>query len=76
MPYQTLINLYLKDCARNKKEPNLSWASNRIPWSEGSALTITVDTEPFLVPEYAVNRTIPANNKHEEELLCWYFLIP
>ena len=26
MPYQTLINLYLKDCAKNKKEPNLSWA--------------------------------------------------
>lgn len=26
MPYQTLINLYLTDCAKNKKEPNLTWA--------------------------------------------------
>ena len=26
MPYQTLINLYLTDCARNKKELNLTGA--------------------------------------------------
>ncbi len=26
MPYQTLMNLYLTDCAKNKKEPNLTWA--------------------------------------------------
>ncbi len=25
IPYQTLINLYLSDCARNKKEPRISW---------------------------------------------------
>ena len=25
IPYQTLINLYLKDCAENKKELKLSW---------------------------------------------------
>ena len=25
IPYQTLINLYLSDCARNKKEPKISW---------------------------------------------------
>ena len=25
VPYQTLINLYLADCARNKKKPNVSW---------------------------------------------------
>lgn len=25
IPYQTLINLYLADCARNKKQPNIAW---------------------------------------------------
>ena len=25
IPYQTLINLYLSDCALNKKQLNLSW---------------------------------------------------
>ena len=25
IPYQNLINLYLKDCAKNQKELNLSW---------------------------------------------------
>ena len=25
IPYQTLMNLYLTDCAKNKKELNLSW---------------------------------------------------
>lgn len=25
IPYQTLINLYLRDCAANKRELNLSW---------------------------------------------------
>ena len=25
IPYQTLINLYLTDCARNKRHLNLSW---------------------------------------------------
>ena len=25
IPYQTLINLYLKDCAQNKKELKISW---------------------------------------------------
>lgn len=25
IPYQTLINLYLTDCAETKKRPNLSW---------------------------------------------------
>jgi uncharacterized protein (DUF4415 family) len=27
MPYQNLINLYLRDCALNKKKLNLQWAS-------------------------------------------------
>jgi len=26
MPYQSLINLYLADCARNKKTLKLSWS--------------------------------------------------
>lgn len=26
IPYQTLINLYLKDCVQNNKHPNISWA--------------------------------------------------
>ena len=26
IPYQTLINLYLTDCAQNKKKPNIAWA--------------------------------------------------
>ncbi len=25
IPYQTLINLYLADCAKNKKQPVFSW---------------------------------------------------
>ncbi len=25
IPYQTLINLYLSDCARNKKQLKVSW---------------------------------------------------
>ncbi len=25
MPYQTLINLYLKDCANKRRKPELSW---------------------------------------------------
>lgn len=25
IPYQTLINLYLRDCAESKKELNLGW---------------------------------------------------
>ncbi|MDE7018883.1 MAG: BrnA antitoxin family protein [Lachnospiraceae bacterium] len=25
IPYQTLINLYLSDCARNKKQLHMSW---------------------------------------------------
>ncbi len=27
MPYQTLIDLYLKDCVKNKKKPKLDWAA-------------------------------------------------
>ena len=26
IPYQTLINLYLTDCAAQKKRPDLSWS--------------------------------------------------
>ena len=26
IPYQTLINLYLTDCATQKKRPDLSWS--------------------------------------------------
>lgn len=25
IPYQTLINLYLTDCAKNNKKPNVTW---------------------------------------------------
>ena len=25
IPYQTLINLYLRDCAENKRQPQMSW---------------------------------------------------
>ena len=25
IPYQTLINLYLSDCAKQQKKPNVSW---------------------------------------------------
>jgi predicted DNA binding CopG/RHH family protein len=27
LPYQTLINLYLKDCAVKKRKPEMSWTS-------------------------------------------------
>ena len=26
MPYQSLINLYLKDCVSNNREPSMSWS--------------------------------------------------
>lgn len=26
IPYQTLINLYLTDCAENKKQPQIAWS--------------------------------------------------
>ena len=26
IPYQTLINLYLTDCAENKRQPSISWS--------------------------------------------------
>jgi uncharacterized protein (DUF4415 family) len=26
IPYQTLINLYLQDCARSQRKPSLEWA--------------------------------------------------
>lgn len=25
MPYQTLINLFLKDCVQNQRKPNINW---------------------------------------------------
>lgn len=27
IPYQTLINFFLKDCAQNKKRPSLRWGA-------------------------------------------------
>lgn len=27
IPYQTLIDLYLRDCVKNKKKPKLNWAA-------------------------------------------------
>lgn len=27
IPYQTLINLYLRDCVQNNKQPSISWTS-------------------------------------------------
>ncbi len=31
LPYQHLINLYLRDCALRKKEPSLCWQAPRRP---------------------------------------------
>lgn len=28
MPYQTLINMYLRDCAENRKELRLQWTTS------------------------------------------------
>jgi len=28
MPYQNLINLFLRDCALKKRRPNIDWISN------------------------------------------------
>lgn len=27
IPYQNLINLYLKDCSQSNKKPNIKWAA-------------------------------------------------
>jgi predicted DNA binding CopG/RHH family protein len=29
MPYQTLINMYLRDCAENRKELRLQWRASK-----------------------------------------------
>jgi uncharacterized protein (DUF4415 family) len=29
VPYQTLINMYLRDCAAHERRPSLSWAGSR-----------------------------------------------
>ncbi|MEL6441911.1 MAG: BrnA antitoxin family protein [Cyanobacteria bacterium J06621_8] len=29
IPYQSLINLYLQDCAKTQRKPSLEWLSNR-----------------------------------------------
>jgi predicted DNA binding CopG/RHH family protein len=29
VPYQTLINLYLRDCAANERKPSLAWHGKR-----------------------------------------------
>lgn len=34
IPYQSLINLYLRDCAASKRKLNLAWKSDR---SKGAA---------------------------------------
>lgn len=31
LPYQTLINLFLRDCADHKKRPSLQWNKSRTP---------------------------------------------
>jgi predicted DNA binding CopG/RHH family protein len=31
IPYQTLINLYLRECAESKKELNLEWRPEGVP---------------------------------------------
>ncbi len=28
IPYQSLINLYLQDCAKNQRKPSLEWLSS------------------------------------------------
>ncbi len=34
IPYQNLIDLYLRDCVVSKRRPSLKWASQRTPsWS-------------------------------------------
>ena len=30
MPYQNLINLYLRDCAMNRKKLNLKWSAKNV----------------------------------------------
>ncbi len=29
MPYQNLINLFLRDCAANKRRPSIQWAEDQ-----------------------------------------------
>lgn len=31
IPYQTLINLYLRDCAATRRKPSLRWTARRLP---------------------------------------------
>ena len=30
IPYQTLINLYLRDCVANNRKPDLSWRDDNV----------------------------------------------
>jgi uncharacterized protein (DUF4415 family) len=38
LPYQHLINLYLRDCALRRKEPSLRWSSASRRTSQGSTV--------------------------------------
>ena len=37
IPYQTLINLYLEDCASRRLEPSLDWCAQQSASSRGGA---------------------------------------
>ena len=45
--------------------------------SHGRRLSVdrTVDVGPFLMPQYAITRTIPANNNTEEEISMLTFIL-
>lgn len=32
IPYQKLINLFLQDCARNKRKPDITWVDSNSGW--------------------------------------------
>ena len=39
MPYQNLINLYLRDCAIEKRRPIIQWPQRPIASAEGDPIT-------------------------------------
>ena len=40
IPYQTLINLYLSDCAKQKKQLQMSWKQRNFIWHKTNPSTI------------------------------------
>ena len=49
IPYQSLINLYLRDCANSRKKLNLSWKWTKSGWRNSPILITLRAWERYLL---------------------------